>query len=522
MNKRKDKQSVIINVIILGAILIVVNLISQRFFHRFDFSQGKIYTLTESSKNTVKNLEDLIIVKAYFTKNLPGQYAEIKRYTEDILNEYRAYSKGKFKFEFIDPADDETLKTEARQNRIQPVRMQTIENDKVEIREVYMGLVFHYQGKSEALPLIQNTQSTEYDITRMIKKITAVGLTKVSLFTGEPEIPTELRQQYPGQLPESEFKILTQLVQNTYELSKTDLKEPLSDETELLIIAGIKDSLTQNQIDNFNSYMMKKGKLLLMQESVNAELQAQKAEVSKSNFIDLLADYGINIKPNLVLSADCGKISVQQSSGFFRQIIPVNYPFFPIVSELNKDNIISKKIEQIQFIFASEIDTTKTDGLNFVPLAHTNQFSAEMKSPRFDLGYEKYMNKFLRREFNTYPRNLAGIYRGKISADGKSNENAEIILIADSDFMKDSAGGTVAGNRDLFLNGIDYLASDPTLIQIRNREIAFHPLKEISPAAKKAVKWLNIILPALLLIISGLMKFRKEKIKRKLLREMYE
>jgi gliding-associated putative ABC transporter substrate-binding component GldG len=533
MNKRKDRQSVIINVVILAAILIFVNLVSLRMFHRFDFSQGKIYTLTKSSKNTVKKLDDLIMVKAYFTKNLPGQYAEIRRYTEDILSEYHAYSKGKFKFEFIDPVDDETLKIEAKQNRIQPLRMQIVENDKLEIREVYMGLVFNYQGKAESLPVIQNTQSLEYDLTRLIKKITAVGLTKVALFTNEPEIPEELRQQYGNQLPESQFRVLTQLVQNTYELSKTDLSEPLSDEIELLIMTGVTDSLSNDQLYNFDQYMMKKGKLVLMQETINAELQEQKADVIKSNFLDLISSYGIKIKPNLVLSANCGRISVQQNSGFFKQVIPVNYPFFPIVSNVNKAHIVSQKIEQLQFIFTSEIDTTNTLGLNMTPLVWTDQFSEEMRAPRFNLGYQDYMNKILRQEFNTYPRLLSANYKGKIVSSFSStassnpefignNDNAEIILISDSDFMNDNSGGGIPGNRDYFLNSVDFLAADPTLIQIRNREIAFHPLDEISAPMKKVVKWLNVLLPALLLIFTGLIKFRNEKIKRKLLREMYE
>ena len=105
-----------LNLIIFVAIIVLVNLVSITIFTRMDLSKGKIYSLSKSSKEAVRNLEDRLVVKAYFSKNLPGEFADARRFANDLLSEYQAYSRGKLRFEFLDPKDENRLKEEARKN----------------------------------------------------------------------------------------------------------------------------------------------------------------------------------------------------------------------------------------------------------------------------------------------------------------------------------------------------------------------------------------------------------------------
>jgi hypothetical protein len=66
------------------------------------------------------------------------------------------------------------------------------------------------------------------------------------------------------------------------------------------------------------------------------------------------------------------------------------------------------------------------------------------------------------------------------------------------------------------------MVSDGTLIEIRSRETQFTPLKEIKPGTKKFVRWLNILLPSILLILFGVLHYRKELKRRKHIGELYE
>ena len=512
------KKKLTIDIIILIAILIFVNLISLKIFKRFDLSKGKIYSLSTSSKTAVKELDDRLIVKAYFSKNMPGEYADSRRFVQDILSEYQAYSQGNLKFEFLDPADEQELKKEAQQNGIMPVSMRVIENDKLEIREVYMGLVFHYQDKIESLPMIKNTQGLEYDVTSKIKKITASGLKKIAIFDPDES---------------NKFATIIQFLSESYEISKIDLTKSVENDIDALIVAGIEDSLEMSQLVNIDQYLMQDGNIILFQDRVTADIQQMSATPITSNLFRLLNTFGIVIKPNLLIDAQCGQVTVQQQRGIFRTQIPVSYPFFPIINNVNKDNILVKNLDYMQLIFASEIDTTNiNEDIFFEPLLFTSMNSSKVTLPQLDISYLPYMNKDLTEMLIDRPKVVAGIYSGKFVSNFMdhtkdengvgSTESGKILLVSDSDFVKDGAGAGVPGNRDFVLNAVDYMVSEGSLIEIRSRETQFTPLKEIKPGTKKFIRWLNILFPSVLLILFGVLHYRKELKRRKHIGELYE
>lgn len=512
------KKKTTIDIIILIAILIFVNLISISVFKRFDLSRGKIYSLSSSSKTAVKELDDRLIIKAYFSKNMPGEYADSRRFVQDILSEYQAYSQGNLKFEFLDPADEQELKQEAQQNGIMPVSMRVIQNDKLEIREVYMGLVFHYQDKIESLPMIKNTQGLEYDVTGKIKKITATGLKKIAIFD-----PDESNM----------FATIIQFLSESYEISKIDLTKPVENNIDALIVTGVEDSLEMSQLVNIDQYLMQDGNIILFQDRITADIQQMSATPITSNLFRLLNTYGISIKPNLVIDAQCGQVTVQQQRGIFRMQTPVNYPFFPIINNVNKENILVKNLDYMQLIFASEIDTTNIgEDISFEPLLYTSVNSGKVTMPQLDISYLPFMNVDLKKMLIEEPKVVAGIYSGKFVSNFmdhtkeenavESTESGKILLVTDSDFIKEGAGAGVPGNRDFVLNAVDYMVSEETLIEIRSRETQFTPLKEVKPGTRKLVRWINILFPSLLLILLGILHYRKELKRRKHIGELYE
>mgnify|MGYP000104876097 FL=1 len=184
MNLNNKKSTLIFSAIVLIAV-IFINLIGRNVFNRFDLTDNKMYSLSSSSKSVVKKIDDIFTIKVYFSEDLPAQYANNKRYLQDILEEYTAYSSGNLRFEFYSPDNDEQLAADAQKNGIQPVQLQVIENDKVEIKKVYMGLVLLYEDKREVIPIIQTSTGLEYDITTKIKSMvetikSTVGIVSIS------------------------------------------------------------------------------------------------------------------------------------------------------------------------------------------------------------------------------------------------------------------------------------------------------------------------------------------------------
>jgi gliding-associated putative ABC transporter substrate-binding component GldG len=527
--KKKQYGNQTINIIIVISILVVLNLLSLNIFYRLDLTKGSIYSLSKSSKKTVENLKDNLVIKAYFTKNLPNQYADSRRYTRDLLSEYQAYSHGKLRFEFIDPKDEDKLKIEARQNHISPVSMKVVENDKVEIREVYMGLAFLYEDKTETIPLIKNTQGLEYDITTTLKRITSQNLAKVAFFTtdNQPEM-----MQNPYMQNQDEFKDAKQFLSSNYQMEKTDLNAPVDSTITTMVVTSISDSLSNQQLYNLDQFLMHGGNLVIFQQTIDTDLQRQTASPIKSNIFDLLKHYGVKLKNNLVSDAECGQVTVQERRGIFTMNTPVAYPFFPIVHDTDSKNPIVTGINNVQFIFTSEIDTTRIhQGVKFTSLLKSSNHSGETSGPRYDISFNKFKGQDLTKMLNGKGRILAGIYEGKFTSyfGAKNNknykpfvENATIIIVGDSDFIKNGAGIGIKGNVDFLQNSIDYLSGDSALITLRSRQAIYRPIKQLPPAGRKIVKWLNILLPTILLIIFGLLHYKNLIRKRKYVRDLYE
>ena len=110
----KINSASILTIVFLLGILVMVNTIGIRYFLRADLTSSQIYSLSKASKDIVANIQDKLLVKAYFSPNLPGIYGGIERYLRDMLEDYRAYSRGHLVYEFIDPGSEQELEKEAQ------------------------------------------------------------------------------------------------------------------------------------------------------------------------------------------------------------------------------------------------------------------------------------------------------------------------------------------------------------------------------------------------------------------------
>ena len=183
--------------------LVLLNLIARDNFRRLDLTDNKMYSLSNSSKNVISKVDDLLTMKVYFSSDLPNELGNTKRFLQDILEEFSAYSHGNIRFFFEDPQEDETMEEQARKDGIQPVQMQVIENDKVEIKKVYLGMVLLYENKKDNIPVIQSTAGLEYLITTKIKSLINVDKKVIGIVNLQPDselktnnIRAQLSQHY--------------------------------------------------------------------------------------------------------------------------------------------------------------------------------------------------------------------------------------------------------------------------------------------------------------------------------------
>ena len=315
------KKSVLVPGLLLFIILFLLNAISRNWFFRWDLTDNNMYSLSSSSEAVVEQVDDLLTMKVYFSDDLPGEYANNRRYLQDILEEYEALSDGNIRFEFFRPEDDKNIEQEAQKAGVMPVQMQVVENDKMEVKRVLMGMVILYEDKKEVLPVIQTTTGLEYEITSKIKKLVEINKPMVGI------------AQFEGQA--SQFTNIQNLLNQRYTVQTVNLAEQIPVGLTAMLMSGVSDSLSLTEYDNLKNYLDNGGNLFLTQTKIKTNLQVQQAFPIQSNIFDLTKEYGFLIDENLVTDKICGRVSVQQQMGPIRMNVPMEYPLLPIIRSFN-------------------------------------------------------------------------------------------------------------------------------------------------------------------------------------------
>lgn len=172
--------------------VVLLNLVASRAFFRIDLTESKSYSLSSSSKEVVKNLEEPLNVKVFFSANLPSPYSNVEQYVKDILAEYGNSANKNFSCEFFDMEDYDNQRI-ARGYGLNQIQIRELKNNEVGLKNVFMGIVLSYADQIEKIDGISSSDGLEYKITSAIGKIISstnilAGLSdnvKISLYKSE-------------------------------------------------------------------------------------------------------------------------------------------------------------------------------------------------------------------------------------------------------------------------------------------------------------------------------------------------
>ncbi|WP_178841788.1 GldG family protein [uncultured Treponema sp.] len=150
--------------------ILLLNLVCSRAFFRIDLTGPKSYSLSESSRQVVKNLEQPLSVKVFFTKNLPAPYNTIDQYIRDLLVEYKSAANSNFTAEFFDMDKEENQKI-ARNYGISQVQIQELKNNEVGFKQVWMALAVSYADRTEIIDGLSSASGLEYTLTQTMSRL---------------------------------------------------------------------------------------------------------------------------------------------------------------------------------------------------------------------------------------------------------------------------------------------------------------------------------------------------------------
>lgn len=489
-SKKLKKSELSITVVLLIGIILAVNFFSYQIFLRWDLTDNNIFSISSATKKTLKDLDDIVVIKAYFSENLPSYIYSIRQNVEDVLKEYQSYSDGKVRVEYIDPSDDEKMQQELYMIGIPQLTFDVIEKDKRELVNGYLGMSIGYAANIETIPAIkQDTSDLEYQLTTAIKKVTNDEAATVGFLNsnGAADLEAELKIAY-GEL------------EGLYNILSVDLsgEEPnISSAVDTLIAVGPTESLGGPAVAALKDYLAQGGSMVLLSDGVVIG-EGLSALANDNGFNQVLADYGLKINTDLVGDTQSGMASFTQ--GFFR--FSSNYSFWPkIVSErFNQDNAVVKDLEEVVLPWASSIavDESKISPDKVSVLAKTSAQGWSVASNYNVMPNEANAPQGAQKEFN-----LAVL--ADIGSEGENE--ARIAVVGDSDFARDNFINGNPDNLAFFQNLVDIMSLDEDLIQVRSKVVSSRPIKELSDTQRSAMRYFNIFGMTVIVLAYGMGRY---------------
>lgn len=522
--KIKYGSNLFLIILIIIGILAVINFLSLQHFKRIDLTEGKIYSVSESTKRALTRLTDIVNIKVYFSKELPPQLATLDSQVKDILEEYKAYGQDNLRIEFIDPASDPDLERQMRFMGVPKVQLNVFQKDQAQLMNVYLGMVIMYEDKKEVVPVIQNTKNLEYDLTSAIIKVIQKEPKTVAFLISEDE---KIFQEKTAKVRED---LSRQYTITTLDMTK---EEKVPESVNTLIVMGPKDTSERTQYD-IDQFIMAGGKVIFLIDTVNLDQKNMLQTQPVNHKLDEMLKY-YGVKVNKDLASDRYSATVGFNRGFFSFRIP--YPYWPKVTNKNmsQESPIVNKLSSITFPWTSSLELlpgrlklleaegtilAQTSSHGWVTKGNYNlDPSQKMETPPSDMRNIP-LAVLISGKFKSYfenkpvPSKKTDPEKSEVQPISEEKEQVELIkespltniLVAGNSRMITNSYYQSDENGAFFLNCVDWFTMGEDLIGIRSREKTDYPLKPTEAHQRATIRYLNIFGVSVILILFGLTK----------------
>ena len=303
--------SAIAALLLAGTLFFAVNLLSNATLHsaRFDLTEDRLFTLSAGTLNTLAKLDEPIRLRFFYSEKLandiPGAQAYSQR-VRDMLKEFEARADGKLILEIIDPQPFSEEEDEALALGIQG--LETGGGDKF-----FLGLAAtNMIDGQDTIPFFaqDREQFLEYDLTRLITKLSTSGLPKVGVLTG---LPLDIGKGGVESMMRGNIKpfVLYEQMREFYDvtlLPKQFLQVDKGLDVLVIVHPDNLDLLTRYAIDQF---VMRGGRVIAFTDPVSEvakppaktknPLASPDATSPSSELADLYQSWGIAMDENLVV-----------------------------------------------------------------------------------------------------------------------------------------------------------------------------------------------------------------------------
>ncbi|MFJ1379842.1 gliding motility-associated ABC transporter substrate-binding protein GldG [Capnocytophaga canimorsus] len=536
--------------------LLAINLLANFFFFRWDITEDKRYTLSETSLQTLKKIETPILIEVLLKGDIPPTFKKLQTETMQLLEEYVS-ENNHIRVQFINPLEGESnpeqTLNELTQMGLTPLQITQSEVGKSSIAHIFPWAIINDGIHTEKVALFTNSigatdqeqvqrsvQRLEYNFTDALHKLTLEKQKKIAVLKSN------------GTLEDIYIADFLKTAGNYYRIAPFSLDSVAVNpektlqqlnEFDLLLIAKPTQPFTEVQKQVVDQFIMQGGKTLWMVEQVNIGIEdlynAQGTAMAMPidlNLGDMFFQYGFRLNYNLINDLYFTEIVIASGQGNQSRYLPLPWLYHPMVISKN-NHLINKNLDATRLQFANSIDTLQ-NGIQKTILLSSSALSKVEGTPReISLKIDpKKMDKagynqgnfpvsvLLEGQFNSVYKNRIPPIEMKDQKEVSSY--TKMMVISDGDFIKNEIASNTPlelgydkwthkfyDNKSFLINALNYLLDENDLLTLRNKKVqlAFLDKAKIEDN-QKAWQLKSILLPLLIvLILSFLVKIYHKK-----------
>jgi gliding-associated putative ABC transporter substrate-binding component GldG len=543
--------------------LFILNFASYYIYKRFDVTQDKRYTLSETTKKIIDKVDSPLIIDVFLDGNFPADFKKLQTETRQLLEEFSAYNSN-ITFQFVNPIEKEEERLEMMKKffdkGLTPINVTVEEKGKQTQEVVFPWAVANYGDKGAKVQLLKNlmgastekkvessVQHLEYAFAEAIHKISNEKQRKIAVIKGN------------GELEDIQIADFLKTIRDNYYIGPITLDSVASQPKETLkalnvydlaIVAKPREKFTEAEKQVLDQFIMKGGKTLWLVDGTTAEMEnlynesgTTLAGINDLNLTDMFFKYGFRISPQLIKDEYGTPIKLASGNeGSETQMETYNWKMAPFIYPASKKHPIVKNTDGVKFDFCSPIELLKSSHSTTI-LLESSPYSKTIGTPTvvsLDMISEEttpkdYPNGGLIPVAVLLEGSFTSMYNNRVLPfkDGKilsKSAPTKMIVISDGDVIKnqidkgapielgyDKYTSQYFGNKEFILNSVNYLLDDNGLINIRSKDVTLPLLDKQSVQDNYSqTQMLTVALPIVLLGIFGLLftYLRKKKYNR--------
>lgn len=505
----------VVGLIALLAVIIIVNFIASSFYARFDITEAKTYSLTPGTKKLLRELDQDVTLKLFYSSSLRGQPAALKAFAgrvKDLLKEYENNSKGGVKLEVLDPKLDSDEEEWALKYGLRRIAMS---NDPSSDGYFYFGIVAEALDQNAALPVVDISRERylEYDVSQLIYQVLHPAKKTIGVISSLPVCGTSQSEMYgPNSRGVSQPWMIVNELKRNYIVKdikpesatvKSDLEK-----VDLLLVIHPK-AWPDDALIAIDQFVMKGGKALFFVDplcTADRDEHSPMMPFGASDANALFEKWGFTVDPEKVV-ADLDHPTILSGNNGQQEKNPL---WISASGDcFNSQEIMTAQLDRLLMPLAGAIIKKQDAKTTLTPLVSTS-LSASLIG-KMDVFQEA---SDLRMKFNSDVKNyplvakvsgqFESAFQGMTNLLSYSEVDNTIVVFADADilcdqynirqigFMGMQAYQPLNNNYTLILNAINQLCGDQNLIAIRARDSYERPFKVVQDLEKKAQnEWLS-------------------------------